>query len=322
MRTSASTLRNRLLSSARLRHLHVFVTVAELQTVKRAAEAVGISQPSATQALAELERLLECTLFLRHARGMALTPAGSQLLPLARRTLGIMDDAATQAAALAQSANEVVRVAAISAAIESHLGKTIHDFTQLHPRVLVHLQEADASRQASLVADGDVDCAFCRAPPVLPNGWSFTPLWPDRFAIVAGHAHPLARKRRVTMSDLVAATWLVTPTSMAAREAFDTFFAHAPTPIKMHGVVTNSATMLSSLLSQQHLLTFVPASIVRRGVESGLLAEISWAQRFPFSPIGLLVPHHGRGPALGSFTSYMQKTARDVLQDWHEPCVS
>jgi DNA-binding transcriptional LysR family regulator len=319
MRTSASTLRNRLLSSARLRHLHVFVTVAELQTVKRAAEAVGISQPAATQALAELERLLECTLFLRHARGMALTPAGSQLLPLARRTLGIMDDAATQAAALAQGANEVVRVAAISAAIESHLGKTIPDFTQLHPGVLVHLQEADASRQASLVADGDVDCAFCRAPPVLPNGWSFTPLWPDRFAIVAGHAHPLARKRRVTMSDLVAATWLVTPTSMAARQAFDTFFAHAPTPIRTHGVVTSSATMLSSLLSQQHLLTFVPASIVRTGVESGLLAEISWTQCFPFSPIGLLVPHHGRGPALDSFTSYMQETARDVLETGTSP---
>ena len=319
MRTSASTLRNRLLSSARLRHLHVFVTVAELHTVKRAAETVGISQPSATQALAELERLLECTLFLRHARGMALTPAGSQLLPLARRILGIMDDAATQAAALAQGANEVIRVAAISAAIESHLGTTIPDFTQLHPRVLVQLQEADASRQASLVADGDVDCAFCRAPSVLPDGWSFTPLWPDRFAIVAGHAHPLARKRRVSMSDLVAATWLVTPTSMAARKAFDTFFANAPTPIKTHGVVTNSATMLSSLLSQQHLLTFVPASIVRSGVESGLLAEIQWAQRFPFSPIGLLVPDHGRGPALGSFTSYMQKTASDDLQTGMSP---
>jgi DNA-binding transcriptional LysR family regulator len=310
MGTSASTLRNRLLSRTRLRHLHVFVKVAELQTVKRAAETVGISQPSATQALADLERLLECTLFLRHAHGMALTPAGSQLLPLARRALGLMDDAATQAAALAQGANEVVRVAAISAAIGSHLGKAIPDFIQAHPGVLVHLQEADAARQASLVADGDVDCAFCRAPPVLPNGWSFTPLWPDRFAIVAGHVHPLARKRRVTMADLVAATWLVTPTSMVAREAFDTFFAHAPTPVKTYGVVTSSATMLSSLLSQKHLLTFIPASIVRSGLEAGLLAELAWTQRFPFSPIGLLAPHHGHGPALASFTSYMQKTAK------------
>jgi hypothetical protein len=73
------------------------------------------------------------------------------------------------------------------------------------------------------------------------------------------------------------------------------------------------------MLSQQHLLTFVPASIVRSGLESGLLAEISWTHCFPFSPIGLLVPHHGRGPALDSFTSYMHKTAMDVLETGTTP---
>ena len=65
---SATVLRNRLLSRARLRQLHLFVKVAELQTVKRAAEAVGITQPSATLALADLEQLLSCPLFLRHSR--------------------------------------------------------------------------------------------------------------------------------------------------------------------------------------------------------------------------------------------------------------
>lgn len=313
MRTSANTIWNRLLSSARLRHLQVFVAVAELQTVERAAGSVGISQVSATQAVADLERLLQCKLFLRRAQGMVLTPAGSQLAPLACRMLGIIDDAATQAAALAQGANEVVRVAAIPAAIENHLGKAIPDFTQSHPSVLLHLQEADALCQASLVADGDLDCAFCHAPPVLPYEWSFTPLWSDRFAIVAGFAHPLACKRGVTLSDLVAATWLVAPTSTAAREAFDTLFAHAPTPPKTHGVITNSASMLSSLLSQQHLLAFVPASIVRSGVESGMLAEISWPQRFHSSPIGLLVSRRGQGPALESFTRYIEKTASDFV---------
>lgn len=312
MGISATTLRNRLLGRARLRHLHVFVKVAELLTVKRAAEAVGITQPSATQALADLERLLECPLFLRHSQGMSLTSAGAVLLPLARRTLGLIEDAATQAAALAQGSNEVVRVAAISAAIGGHLGKVIPDFAREHPGVLVHLQEADAARQSSLLADGDVDCAFCRAPPVLPTGWAFTPLWPDRFVIVSGRAHPLARKRRVAMADLLAATWLVTPTSIAAREAFDAFFAQAPVPVKTYDVITSSATMLWSLLSQERLLAFVPASVVRGGLEAGLLAELAWPQRFPFAEIGILAPQQGRGPALTRFTNYMQRHARSA----------
>lgn len=309
MGTSASTLRNRLLGRARLRHLHLFVKVAELQTVKRAAAAVGITQPSATQALADLEQLLECPLFLRHAHGMSLTAAGAMLLPLARRAIGIVDEAATQAAAFVQGSNEVVRVAAISAAIGGYLGKAVPEFLRQHPDVLVHLQEADATRQASLVSDGEVDCAFCRAPPVLPAGWTFTPLWPDRFAIVAGRGHPLARKRRVAMADLVGATWLVTSASIAAREAFDAFFAQAAVPVKTYGVVTHSATLMRSLLLQERLLAFIPASVVQAELEAGLLAELAWPARFPFTDIGILVPEEDRGAALARFAAFMARHA-------------
>ena len=186
MRVTATTLRNRLLSRARLRHLQVFVKVAELRTVKRAAESVGITQPSATQALGDLEQLLGLRLFLRHSQGMLLTPAGLALLPLVRKALGQIDELATETAALAHGSNAVVRVAAISAAIGGGLGDAVAAFAHQHPYVLVHLEEADAARQAGLLADGELDCAVCRVPAVLPSGWSFTPLWPDRFAIVAG----------------------------------------------------------------------------------------------------------------------------------------
>lgn len=309
METSASTLRNRLLSRARLRHLHVFVEVAELLTVKRAAEAVGITQPSATQALADLERLLATPLFLRHAHGMSLTPAGALLLPLARRTLGLVNDTATQAAALAQGSTEVVRAAAISAAI-GHLGEVVPEFVRANPGVLVQVVEADAARQATLIAEGDVDCAFCRAPPVLATGWSFVPLWPDRFAIVASHAHPLAGKRRVSMAQLAAATWIVTPTSIAAREAFDAFFARAPAPVKTYGVVTSSASMMESLLRKEEVLAFVPVSIMRGWLAAGVLAEVAFTRRFPFADIGILSPQRGQGSALARFTTHMHEHAK------------
>ena len=310
METSASTLRNRLLSRVRLRHLHVFVEVAELLTVKRAAEAVGIAQPSATQAIADLERLLDTALFLRHAQGMSLTSAGALLLPLARRTLGLVNDTATQAAALAQGTTEVVRAAAISAAI-GHLGETVPEFIGANPSVLVQLVEADVARQATLIAEGNVDCAFCRAPPVLAAGWSFTALWPDRFAIVASPTHPLARKRHVSMAELATGTWIVMPASIAARDAFDTFFAKARAPVKTYGVVTSSASMLWSLLSKGELLALVPASIAREALAAGVLAEVAWTKRLPFADIGILSPQRGQGSALARFTDHMHKHARE-----------
>lgn len=307
---SATSLRNRLLSRARLRHLHVFVKVAELQTVKRAADAVGITQPSATQSLADLEKLLECSLFLRHSQGMALTTAGELLLPLARRMLGLVDETATRAAEIAQGAVGVIRVAAISAAIGSQLGEALPAFARQQPQMRIELMEADAQRHASLVANREVDCTICRRPSVMPAGWAFMPLWPDRFGIVAGSSHPLARKRRVGMADLLAYAWLVSPTSIAAREVFDRFFSTATPAVRHYNIVCASPTMLWILLSQEPMLSLVPLSLMQRFLATGQLTQISWAQPMPFDDIGVLAPETDRGPALDAFLSFLQLHTR------------
>jgi DNA-binding transcriptional LysR family regulator len=306
---SASSLRNRLLGRARLRHLHVFVKVAELQSVKRAADAVGVTQPSATQCLADLERLLGCSLFLRHSQGMALNTAGELLLPLARRMLGLVDETATRAAEIAQGATGVVRIAAISAAIGSHLGDALPAFARLYPQMQIELLEADAQRQAGLLANGEVDCTICRRPAVLPAGMAFTPLWPDQFGIVAGASHPLARKRRVTVADLLDCTWLVPPTSIAAREVFDNFFAPSA-PVRHYNIVCASPTMLWTLLSQEPLLSLVPLSVMQRFLQHGHLVQINRSQRMPFDDIGVLAATNGRGPALEALLAFLQAHAR------------
>jgi DNA-binding transcriptional LysR family regulator len=305
MQPSATTLRNRLLSRARVRHLHVFVMVAELQSVKRAADVVGISQPTATQALADLEGLLEVQLFLRHAQGMSPTRAGSMLLPLARRALGLVDETATRAAALAQGSHAVVRAAAIAAAMAGPLSRAMPAFARRHPEVLVELQEANAGSQAALLANGDVDCAVCRAPAVLPQGWGFVPLWVDRLAVVAGPQHPLAGKRDVGLEDLFQGVWLVTPSSIAAREVFDTLMQQAPGLVRTYSVVTASATMACQLLASEPLLSLVPLSVVQRLVATGQLVELAWPERLPLAEIGLLTPTDGGGPALERFVEFM-----------------
>ncbi|CAN5312650.1 LysR substrate-binding domain-containing protein [soil metagenome] len=308
MPVNATVLRNRLLSRARLRHLQVFVKTAELGSVKRAAEAIGLSQPSATQALADLETLLECTLFLRHSRGMTPTAVGHGLLPLARRFIVLVDESATQVAALAGNASSVVRVAAISAAMAGLLARAVPAFSQAHPDVLLHLQEADATRQAALVADAEVDCSICRAPPVVPEGWEFIPLLKDRFAVIAGPDHPLARKARPSFDDLLGATWLTMPTAIAARSIFDTLFAQAPEPPRTFNVITAAPGMVWALLSQAPLLALLPESVMKQLLDAGLLVELALDLDLRFDDIGLLRPRAGRGAAADTFCAFMKRS--------------
>lgn len=304
---TASTLKNRLLNKARLRHLLVFVRVADLQSVNRAAQAVGVSQPTATQALMDLESLLEVTLFLRHAQGMTLTPAGAALIPSARRILGLVDDTASQAAAIAQGSQTIVRTAAISAAISGPLARVAPGFAQAHPEVILQLQEANFDAQTHLIADGDIDCAICRAPTTIPSGWTYTPLWHDRFAIVANPQHPLAHQTGVQLAQLLEATWLVTPTSLAARQAFDEHFDSQTPHLRKYNVVTTSASMIMSILEREPLLVLLPHSLGEQALSTGRLVEIQWDKTLALGTMGMLVPNTKPGVALDKWTRYLAR---------------
>ncbi|MGJ7566084.1 LysR family transcriptional regulator [Variovorax sp. GB1R11] len=310
MTLSATVLRNRLLSRARMRHLEVFVRTADLGSVKRASEAIGMAQPTATQALSDLEALLGSALFLRHSKGMSATALGVALLPMARRMLALVDEAATQTVAITSRAGSVVRVAAIAAGISSLLGDALPAFAGAHPDIVVQLQEADAANQPSLLTAGEIDCFVCRAPEVLPEGWEFIALQQDRFAVVAAPGHPLALKKKVSLAQLEAATWLTTPAPVAARQAFDELFADSAQPPKTCNVLTTSPTMVWALLAKEELLALLPCSVVRHLLDGGHLVEVHWHAPAAFRDIGILLPLRERSGALDRLATFL--TARSA----------
>lgn len=303
MSATATVLENRLAARARVRHLQVFVQVAELGSVKRAALAVGLTQPTVTHALADLESLLECPLFLRHARGMRLTAVGAALLPLARRVLSAVAEGAEQVVAITNRATGTVRVAAIAAATAGLLVRAVPSFIQLRPEIVVQLQETDALQQAALVARDEVDIAVSRAPGATPQGWTFTPLMADRFAVICGPHHPLRGKRRVRMADLRQSLWLPAPSS-AARVAFDKLFEGHQPPSTRH-VRTRSAAVMWAVLTHEAALTVVPYSYARQFIDAKQLFEISVELALPLDPIGMLLPADSLGEAAQAFAEYL-----------------
>lgn len=65
--------------------LRVFLTVAAELSFTRSAKALGITQPAVSQHIAELEKELGVTLFLRSRGAVSLTPEGRALIPWAQR---------------------------------------------------------------------------------------------------------------------------------------------------------------------------------------------------------------------------------------------
>lgn len=74
-----------------LRHLRVFLAVADTRSVTQAADRSLVSQPAVTQALAKLELEAGAPLFLRLPNGFYLTDMGRCLEARVRRAMGMLD---------------------------------------------------------------------------------------------------------------------------------------------------------------------------------------------------------------------------------------
>ena len=309
MTHSATAFLNRLLTRGKFRHVQVILALAELGSVQRTADAIGMTQSSVSQTLAYLEALLEVRLFERHARGVRPTPACADLLPVARQLMMGVADGAEIVSARHQRGQGVVRMVASGAAMNGLLLDTLPEFCDRHAGVQVHLAEAEGQDQLLAIARGEVDMVACRRPPVLPEGWEFHALRDDRYVILCRAGHPLAGIRSLKWADVAKATWLVLPAGVAARQRFDDLARNFPVPPRTYPLVTRSLNMLWRLLRQRPVLALIPLNLARPLLEEGELVELRVAEDVQIEPIGILQPKSGMGEAAILLAEFLRKAA-------------
>lgn len=302
MQLSASVLLNRLLSRGKFRHVQILLKVAELGSLQRTADAVGMTQSSVTQSLAYLEKLLGTPLFERHARGMRPTAICSDLLPVARRLLLGLGESAEVIAASHSKGQGIVRMLASVSAIHGLLVNALPAFADANPAITVHLTEAEGDDQLAAIARSEVDLVACRRPAVTPEGWRFSPILEDRLVVVCGATHALTRARRLDWSQLARDhTWALAPAGSAVRDAFDALMQPVQatgefTP-RTHPIVTRSPTMMRWLLQRSPVIALLPISFARAWIDAGELKALDVELAHPMQPLGLLAPSFGTTPA-------------------------
>ena len=135
----------------RLQQLALFVRVVESGSFSKAAREFGLSQPSASRAIAALERRLAVKLLVRTTRLVSPTEAGEALLGRARDALLAFDDA-ENAARGADRLSGVLRVALPPGYGAWRIVPLLPAFFALHPLLKIDLMMSD--RYENLIAEG------------------------------------------------------------------------------------------------------------------------------------------------------------------------
>ncbi|SEB09343.1 LysR family transcriptional regulator [Variovorax sp. YR216] len=294
----------------RLDDIDYFLAVAEHGQVRRAAAALGLSQPALTKGLQRLEKELGFPLFDRGARGMTLTPVAEQFRQRTQTLRTSLGDAIKEASDLHLGAMGLLRVGVSPLYAERLFVPACLQLHQQRPaarlRVMVNLNDA----LLGALRLGDLDLSINAIPRVLPEDLEAVPLMNDDLCMVVREDHPLLRRRRVRLQDLVDAHWMLPGPGVAGRRGVEARLAEAGMPPPRVAVeVSNTASQLSRLVIRSDLVALMSQAMLAGPAGEGL-APLPFAEACFAREIGALMrKDHVLSPLARRFLEILRETA-------------
>lgn len=259
-----------------IRHLWLFLAVAEEQNFGRAAKRLGMSQPPLSEQIQVLEQALKVQLFERSRRGAKLTPVGAAILPAVRKFAEQLErlELAVEEAVAGQSG--MLTIGAISTAMFDVLPGLIDQLKQQYPHLTVSVREIDSVEALPALEAGDIDLAFARLDGDLGPAIQSLPVREDRLMVALPSDHPLAARSRISLSSLASE-----PLVMFSRKVSPVYFDNLIATCRASGFSPRVLHEVRSVASQIAFVScgqgiaLVPASLKKLAPDNVVLRPLT-----------------------------------------------
>jgi len=177
-----------------LKQIRAFLYVVEEGSFTRAADRLFLSQSSLTALIKQLEDIVNLPLLERTTRRVALSDAGLQFEPVARRLVLELDAALNDLNAVSGLERGIVGIAAAPSVVSLILPNLVADFSARYPGIRFYLRDDTSSAIQQAVLRKEVEIGITGKWADDPD-LEFTPLLIDRFGVVCPHGHPLMKRQ-------------------------------------------------------------------------------------------------------------------------------
>ncbi|TCW85715.1 LysR family transcriptional regulator [Burkholderia sp. SRS-46] len=252
-----------------IRHLWLFLAVAEEQHFGRAARRLDMSQPPLTEQIQALEAALKVRLFERSRRGAQLTPVGAAILPAVRKFADQLERLELAVREAVAGHSGVLTIGAISSAMLDVLPPLIERLKADYPQLTVAMREIDSADAIPALETGDIDLAFARLEGALGATIRSVPMAQDRLAVAMPRDHALAAHARVKLAALADEDFV-----MFSRQVSPVYFDSLVASCRANGFSPRVLHEVRSVASQVAFVgcgqgvALVPASLKKLAPES------------------------------------------------------
>ncbi len=250
--------------------LQAFLSIAERGSFSRAAAHLNLSQTALSHRIKKLEEDLGLQLIARTTRQVALTPAGLELLPTARKIIGELSDSIDLLRERGRKQQERISLGCLPTIAAHHLPRVLNDFSALYPGMSIKIYDNSASEIATLVQSGQVDFGITI---IAMNIWDLavTPLIKEQFVLLCTRNSDFAKRKFVSWSHLQDTPLIRISPQACNRALIDDALGHRRDTLNWRYEVQHLQTAVGMVLEKLGVAV-VPNTAVKTQGTAGLVA--------------------------------------------------
>ncbi len=289
--------------------LEMFIALAQEQHFGRAAETVGVTQPTLSAAIKHLEEQLGVMLVLRGSRFGGLTPEGKRVLEWARQIVGDTRTMREELRAAKQGLSGNVRLAVIPTALTA-VSQLTTSFARAHPNVRFTVLSSTSIDILKQLEDLAIDAGISYLDNE-PLGRVVTvPLYTERYVLVVRADAVQARLKSIAWAELGTLPLCLLTPDMQNRRIIGGHLAEAGVTVAP-AIETNSTIVLISHVLSGGWATILPLKAAEIFLTSPLRA-IPIVAPDARHAIGLIAPYREpHTPVLAALLTEARRMAED-----------
>ena len=282
--------------------LRTFMVVVEQRGVTRAADFLGLKQPTVSSALKRLEETMGHALVIRRPNSFAITPAGRRLYEQASSIFGAVSQLPALMGAEEEALHGQISLSLASHVVSPHFDAVLAQFAARHPRVSFAISVVESGDVINRVRQNRASLGLCLIHK-RPRDIDCLPFMREYFGLYCGPQHRLFGRKGLRLSDLAGEPSVSFQTEIEGgpldRVARLRALARlAPGPRGISSNLTEIRRMIVSGIG----IGALPVHVARRDVRAGILWQVPPYKRLPAIDIHLLSnPRRSHAPAEREF---------------------
>ena len=291
-----------------IRHLKIFLAVAETGKMSEAAARLYISQPTVSQAIRELETHYNTRLFERLSKKLYITPAGKELYASAQKVVQEFEQLERNMEK--GSRREVLRLGASITVGSCLVPALLKDFETAMPQVQTTVHVTNTHSIEEMLLNSQLDLAVVEGDISSPDLIAHSTV-EDYLVMACSLSHPFALQREIPVSALDGQDYAMREEGSGTRALFEEFALRHNLRLNIRWEANCPATIRQAVIHDR-CLAVMSVRLLSDEIRAGLIHPIrnpsgEWNRQFR------LVYHKNK------YLTPSMECFRDILSRYRHP---